>query len=393
MAERFDIDKAISSLAGEERLIAINELRILPKDVRQQIRSLVAQALQDTYADSGKYNAESFDQTVNEHASLSPSQINLARELYCLVAPNYRQWAKDTELLSEQPVSFKHRETSSLHGGSGYTGRLPVGHAAPYGSDLASKELAGNSDDPWQGTRFVQELTARVGGAASGPGYSPGEIAGKRFSEPKNAGGLINNDQRRKYENLLNSSDAPRDIAFAVLRLNDRSTHVDLTKGNRRAHFSVGNTANEFRIPELVSFDMLYDHLLKVDVRGYFTKDLREKYLQGSITQVDEYLEANQNKRYASEDDKEVVRLVNSSRYDLVDLMEGLEKPIEQEVPAVTVARPRFSHKGVSLGTGGLNGSGVPDELKPTSDRPNEHLARLGKSRLTIEGETTGHEF
>ncbi|MCI5059685.1 MAG: hypothetical protein MRY79_01290 [Alphaproteobacteria bacterium] len=255
-SDKFDMDKTLTPKSFAAFFNAKD------KGVRDKFRVIALRLLRLTHEHNLPFNENSFNKLLQgiEHA-LREDQKSVVRTVYLDASNAYQQWCQN----NPQKTSSRKRAStslSSLHGGSGYTGRLRVGFAAPGGSESHQSD-----DDPREGlTSWVKQLTA----AGCGAGHSLSELSGKK--QPKSSEIImpvedLRNMTKNQLLNILDTANNPGIFLKAVLTYYNQP--VILLLGNITVNSHNINNPNNIR--SVSQLDSIYNHMQKLDSHDIMT--------------------------------------------------------------------------------------------------------------------------
>jgi len=251
-------------------------------EIRQKLRNSTLYALETAHECSLDANQGVFLSIVNQrYQELTEKQKTIVVSMCLDLHDKYACWkqelaAEEREIREKGPlkapvtITPKDRGIVNLHGGSGYTGRLPVGYAAPAGSESFQSD-----DEPRTGMMaWVDAVTA--GGA--GAGFSLAELSSARHPKSYDAPIPLNDltqMRRGDLESLMDRATDQATFLRAFLAYYGQPMNVDL--GNTSINSS--NINNPENVRSMSNLDSLYSYMRRLDDHKIITPERAARFL------------------------------------------------------------------------------------------------------------------
>ncbi len=264
---------------------------------RELIRKSALSALEAACKPGAEISEQAFLTAISrERSDLSDDQKSLVARICVAASNSYLLWLEDKE---EQQIKIKEIRKSRaeseaaqsvtpqtdvaapakiprdliryLHGGSGYTGRLSVGHAAPHGSE--SHRV---TDETNMG---IQHWVKAVTAGGYGAGHSFAELAGA--PQPKYYAPVIptidlNTSTREKLLELIDKSTNPGNFVRATLAYYRQPMVINL--GNA-GDINTANLNNPENTRTMLAMDSIFGRLRNMDADSILTPQRRARFL------------------------------------------------------------------------------------------------------------------
>lgn len=254
---------------------------------RELLRKSALSVLETAYQSGTESNEDGFTSILSgRRYDLDDKQKLLVRDICLAANSEYRIWREEEESEKQRiqalraartPSDIKRPRTTSssdiagLHGGSGYTGLLAVGLAAPHGAESYHA-----ADEPRMGLEYwVNKVTA----GGFGAGHSLGELSGARHAKSPEA--VISTDMlyRRREIDLLDLMDKatnPGNFLRAMLAYYKQSMIIHL---DNIGSVNSANLNNPDNIRTMGNLDTVFRHMRKIDDRAILTPERETRFL------------------------------------------------------------------------------------------------------------------
>lgn len=333
MTKKFSIDDALT-IRTQSKLSHIGD-----RKARDVCRTVALGVLQRSYEQDKPYDASTFIDLFDEVAiDLTSKQQDLCLAMYLDAAPDYLTWREANKAASVNAKSrgkAKDYGTPRVHGGSGYTGRLEVGGAAPYGAESYQSD-----EDPRAGIKSWALGLTHADGA--GAGHSMGELGGKKAGvwEPRNHYEVPRGYERPENEPtdqelraVLDKTDGVAKFVGAFLKLYDRN-HV-IMEGNTTVDTRRLSSPDE--IADAANLDVVYRQMKEIDRFNYLRPKRTERFLGMALERIEKAIDFLPT-AYARQSESakiEALRHLKATKAELElirDTERGVVKPASESV-------------------------------------------------------------
>ncbi len=256
------------------------------RQTRSQLYKTAIDALENTRASKLESSKKTFSSMLAGNPSLTDSQKSLVVAICLHTSEEYEKWWEERKAeeraITKARSAYKQTKAperaitqtsndNSLHGGSGYTGKLPRGFAAPAGSESY------RSDDEQRlgKTHWVKAVTA----AGLGAGHSLGELSGSKQAKSYPAVIPLEELYIMRKDGLLNLMDKatnPANLLRAMLAYYRLPMIMQI--GNI-GNINSANLNNPENVTTMSQIDAVYQHMKRIDDHKILTPERAMRFL------------------------------------------------------------------------------------------------------------------
>lgn len=260
--DKFDIYK---TLKAKSRAALFNARS---RDTRNKFYTVTSKLLRLTRECNAVFNENTATELLrNIENGLTDAQRSSVIDMYLDASDAYQEWCSNKQRKTNSQINYS---LSGINGGSGHTGRLKVGFAAPNGS-----ESFHSNDDPRDG---LKHLVAKMTASGAGAGYSLGELSGAKQQRTLPYVMLLDDLKTLTKSQLLSALDtatSPANFLRIILTYYGQPMYFFL--GN----FTVNSTHinNPKNVRSMSELDSIYNYMKKLDAHGLITAERALRFL------------------------------------------------------------------------------------------------------------------